>query len=298
VADALVPCQRWTKGRESYRDDRLVIDPNRHGVELIDELDAKRFLVRNHYAGSESYPATELRIGLYRADGLGSPRLVGALVFAEPQSKGAIPKWTGLEERQGTTLARLALLDEVEANGETWFLRRAFRLLQERIPDVRAVVSYSDPVARVNAQGVRYKPGHIGRIYKAHNGLYRGTTKRDDCYLLPDGQVFAPRSLSKLRNSERGAAGVERKLRKLGAPPRLVGESDRDYVYRLVRGDLFLRRRRRPGNHVYTWPILPLGLSEMQASRMRRQLTATWTVKPAPTEPDELVLGPVDLVAA
>lgn len=292
------PCQRWTKGRESYRDDRLVIDPDRHGVEEIDELDAKRFLVRNHYAGSESYPATQLRVGLYRADGLGVTRMVGALVFGVPQSKGAIPKWTGLGERQATTLARLALLDEVEANGETWFLRRAFRILQERLPDVRGVISYSDPVARLNGAGVEYKPGHIGRIYKAHNGMYRGTTRRDDCYLLPDGQVFAPRSLSKLRNSESRAPGVERKLLKLGAPPRLPGESDRAYAYRLVRDDLFLRRRRRPGNHVYTWPILPLGLSDMQATRMRRQLTAGWKVKPAPTEPSEFVLGPAHLEAA
>src|SRR5512135_1226147 len=92
--------QRWNHGRESYRTDRDTIDPRRHGVEELDELEAKRFLVAHHYAGSESYPATQCRVGLYRASGLGAPRLVGAAVFGIPQHSAALVKWTGLPAEQ------------------------------------------------------------------------------------------------------------------------------------------------------------------------------------------------------
>jgi hypothetical protein len=174
-------------------------------------------------------------------------------------------------------------VDEVEAYGETWFLSRAFDALRVRLPQAKAVLSYSDPVARADRAGLVYKPGHIGHIYKAFSGCYRGRTRRDDTYLVPTGEVIAPRSMSKLRNSERGRGGTERRLVAHGAPPRQPGEPDRAYAYRLVEVG-FLRRLRRPGNHVYTWPLVTGGA--------RRRLLATWKLKPRPTEPDDLVLGP------
>ncbi len=155
---------------------------------------------------------------------------------------------------------------------------------------MRVVLSYSDPVARADGEGRIYKPGHIGRIYRAHNGIYLGRTRRDDTYLLPSGEIIAPRSMSKLRNSERGGKRLEEKLVAKGAPARLPGESDREYAYRLVRDDLFVRRRRRPGNHVYAWPLT-------HDRRERRLLLAQWTPKPPPTEPDPVILGPVGFAA-
>jgi hypothetical protein len=280
VADV---AQRWNRGHESYRTDRDTIDPRRHGAEELAELDAKRFLVGHHYAGSDSYPATQVRVGLFRATGLGTTRLVGAAVFGIPQHGAAITRWTGLPAEEGVVLQRLALLDEVEAYGETWFLSRAFDAVRERLPLVKAVLTYADPVARMNTQGIEYKPGHIGHIYKAFSGCYLGTTRRDDTYLTPEAVVLAPRSMSKLRNSERGRGGVERKLLRLGAPRRASGETDRDYAYRLVRCG-WLRRLRRPGNHAYAWPLLRGGA--------RRRLVATWKLQPPPTEPADLVLGP------
>jgi hypothetical protein len=277
--------QRWNRGRESYRKDRDTINPRIHGAEALDREDARRFLVAHHYAGEDSYPATQVEVGMFRATGLGAPQLVGAAVLGIPSSGSSITRWTGLAPDEGVVLQRFALLDHVEAFGETWFLSRVFNILRERLPTVKAVVSYSDPVARVNAQGIEYKPGHIGHIYKAFSGCYRGRTRRDDTYLAPGGEVMAPRSMSKLRNSERGRGGVERRLLKYGAPPRLAGELDRAYAYRLVE-EGFLRRLRRPGNHVYTWPLVYGG--------ERRRLVASWKILPPPTEPDDLVLGPAD----
>lgn len=277
------PAQRWNRGREYYRTDRDTIDPRRHGAEEIAELDARRFLVAHHYAGSDSYPATQLRVGLFRSTGLGAPRLVGAAVFGVPQAGASITRWTGLPAEHGVVLQRLALLDEVEAYGETWFLSRAFDAVRARLPLVQAVLTYADPVARVNAAGVEYKPGHIGHIYKAFSGCYLGTTRRDDTYLTPGAVVLAPRSVSKLRNSERGRGGVEARLLRLGAPARAPGEADRDYALRLVRCG-WLRRLRRPGNHAYAWPLVHGGA--------RRRLLATWKLRPPPTEAEDFVLGP------
>lgn len=281
-------CQRWNKKRESYRPAGEPIDVNRYGVELLTEAQAREFLTTHHYAGGESYPATQLRLGLFRSTGYTAPELVGAMVFGVPTHNSTFAKWVpGVTKDDGTVLQRLALLDEVPANGETWFLGRAFEALEAELPSVKVVLSYSDPVARVNAQGVEYKPGHIGTIYKAHNGVYLGRTPRDDTYLYPDGEVIAPRSMSKLRNSERGGRALEKRLLARGAPARLEGESDRDYAYRLVREDLFIRRRRRPGNHVYAWAVA----SERRA---RKSILSQFNPKPRPTEPDAFVLGPVE----
>jgi hypothetical protein len=285
-------CQRFQKRRELYRPAGEPIDTRKHGVELFpDEGRPRDFIQTHHYAGSESYPSTQCRVGLYRTNGA-SRELVGVMVFGVPQSSGCFKRWTpSIGEDQGTVLQRLVLLHDVPANGETWFLGRAFEALRSEVPGVKVVLSYSDPCPRVNAQGVEYKPGHIGRIYQAHNGVHLGETRRDDTYLLPDGGVVAPRSMSKLRNSERGGRGLERRLLAAGAPPRLPGESDRDYAYRLVRGDLFLRRRRRPGNFVYAWPVAENRFE-------RRALLAQWAPKPYPKQASDFVLGPAHLEVA
>jgi hypothetical protein len=46
----------------------------------------------------------------------------------------AVPKYTGLEALAGVDLGRFVLLDQVEANGESWFLGRAFELLAQQAP--------------------------------------------------------------------------------------------------------------------------------------------------------------------
>lgn len=299
-------CQRFEKKRELYRPAGEPIDTSKYGVELISETRAREFITANHYAGSHSYPSTSMRVGLYRWTGV-EKQLVGAMVFGTGQQDAAIAKWTpGLTKEKGAVLQRLVLLHDVPANGETWFLRGAFEALRSELPDVRVVISYSDPVPRVNEQGIQYKPGHIGTIYKAHNGCYLGMTARDDVYILPNGETFSNRSLSKLRNSESRMDGVEAALLELGAPPRRPGESDRAYAYRLVgevppagRADRrasrktgepeFLRRRRRPGNHVYAWPVV-------ESRSVRQELIGIWNPKPYPTEPcRDFVIGPAHL---
>lgn len=243
-------CQRWRDRRDFYRDPESQIDATRYGVEALDEATAKAFVTSHHYSGS--YPAARSRVGLYRSTPFRKAELVGVAVFSVPMHGRVIPKWTGQAKENGVELGRLVLLDDVEGNGETWFLSRAFQVLQDELPEVKAVVSFSDPLPRVDEDGELVKPGHYGTIYQAANARYVGRCHPSTLILAPNGEVVSKRSLSKLRNGERGAGHVYENLRALGAPRRLPGESDRAYAKRAVAD---FRRVRHHGNLAYTFAL-------------------------------------------
>lgn len=246
-------CQRWRDRRGSYRPAGEPIRPERFGVEPIDEGPARDFVVRHHYSGT--YPAARARAGLYRCRPHAEPELVGVAVFSVPMNRRVVPCYApGLDPSEGVELGRFVLLDDVRANGETWFLARAFRLLQEQLPNVRVVVSYSDPVQRRTLDGDVVLPGHVGTIYQAHNGRYVGRSSARYLRLAPDGTVLSGRLLSKVRNQERGADYAYRRLLAAGAPERAPRERWRSYVQRALADGPF-RSVRHPGNHVYVWPI-------------------------------------------
>jgi hypothetical protein len=247
------PCQRWRERRASYRPAGEPIDPTRYGVELLDrEDDAKAFVVQQHYSGS--FPAARVRVGLFRSRTFFAPELVGVAVFSVPMSQAVIPRWLGVEPDAGVELGRLVLLDDVPGNGETWFLARAFRLLRAKVPTLEGVVSFSDPLERRTAAGELVKPGHVGVIYQAFGGRYRGRTNRQTILLAPDGRVVSNRALSKVRTGDRGRDYAERELVALGAPRRALHEDGAAWVERCLRQAPW-RRFRHPGNHAYVWRL-------------------------------------------
>jgi hypothetical protein len=175
-------------------------------------------------------------------------KLVGVAVFSVPMSQAIVPKSCGVEPNAGCELGRFVLLDSVPANGETWFLSRAFRLLPKAI---LAVVSYSDPLPRTSITGQLVKPGHVGTIYQAANAAYFGRNRPNTIYPAGNGEIVSRRALSKLRNGEQGADYVRQMLTDL-AGPKLRGESDIGYVERIKHS---LRAIRHPGNHTYAWSL-------------------------------------------
>lgn len=247
-----VACQRWNLRRAAWRPAGELFRPELHEVAELDELDAKAFVIAHHY--SASYPAARFRAGIFRA-GSSSPReLVGVAVFSVPMNNHAVPKYTRLEPNAGVELGRFVLLDEVEANGESWFLGRAFDLLAQRRAEIRAVISYSDPLPRVDEHGVQTMPGHVGTIYQAHNGRYLGRGESRTLTITRCGRTLSLRTLSKLRNGERGAAAAYDMLQRAGAPARQPLEDPAAYVKRAIAEGPF-RQVRHPGNHVYAWPL-------------------------------------------
>lgn len=239
-------CQRWRDRRDAFRRGDL-IDPRRHAVDVVGREVARGFVVRHHYSGT--FPAARFSVGLYRGR-----CLAGVAVFSVPSQQASIPARSGQPAALGIELGRFVLLDEVEANGETWFLARAFRLLRRELPEIRAVLAYSDPLRRTAEDGRTVMPGHIGTIYQAFNARHVGRSKPRTLFLGPDGREVPPRSLSKLRNDERGAGYVYERLISLGAPRRRATEGSSAYVRRALAEGPF-RRARHPGCFCYVWPL-------------------------------------------
>lgn len=253
--------QRWHHGREMKRPPGERINPREYGVEVIGDRLAKPFVCRHHYAGS--YPAAHVAFGLFRKTGVHPARLVGVAVFSEGvRSAAAMPKWTGFPRDRGTELGRLVLLDEVLHNGETYMGGKAFDALRamrvmdpatgrER-PRFRAVLSYSDPVARRSALGQIIKNGHVGCIYQGLGAIHPGFGAARTLHLAPDGRVVHPYAFDKVAKGRRNAAAAERAILAAGCPPRLPGEVPDAWV---ARAKAALRPFRHPGNIAYVWGL-------------------------------------------
>lgn len=245
----IATCQRWRDGRARYRPAGEVFDTSRAAVHELDESTAKAFTERHHYAGT--YPAARFRAGLFVQDRFTREQLVGVAVFSHPTHEAIIPNhFNGLKSIAGVVLGRLVLLDEIAANAESWFVARAFRLLR----GIDGVLSYSDPVERVDAAGNVVKRGHVGTVYQALNAFYRGRTRARQMILSGSGREIQLRTLSKLRNDEIGAGYAYDQLRALGAPERRPLEGGADYIARALAEGGF-RKQRHPGNHTYAWWI-------------------------------------------
>jgi len=72
-----------------------------------------------------------------------------------------------LERTEVLELTRLFVFDGYGSNIESWFLGQTFDWLRENVPQIKALISYSDP-----------KEGHCGTIYQATNWLYQGNKLR------------------------------------------------------------------------------------------------------------------------
>lgn len=271
--------QRWRDGRDRYRPAGEVIDPRAYEVAIIpDDTTPKAFVERHHYSGS--FPAARFRVGLYnvrgdvrvadvlrdaeielRAEAVRrlraelDKRLVGVAVFSHPPSEAVLERLP-CERLAGVELGRFVLLDSVPGNGESWFLARCFELL--RANGFEALVSHSDPVPRFTLDGGLVMPGHVGSIYQATNAVYAGRTKPYLHAMMPDGTVFSPRSMTKIRLAERGHLRCVDELVGYGAPPPssadlATRDGRRDWMWGAIA--VVGRRVRHAGNHRYLWAI-------------------------------------------
>lgn len=262
-------CTRWSLGRPRYRPAGEVIDVSCYGVEPINESDAKAFVCKWHY--SASYPAARARFGLLRALPHGGMELAGVIVFAVPMQNAAISKYLGVEPLAGVELSRLVLLDDVPANGESYFLGQAFKLLRKVLPGVQGVISYADPIRRLAADGTVKKESHRGIVYQAHNGRFLGLSGRRTQYLTRSGDIMSERAISKLRNDERGANYAYQQFLTHGAPKKKSSQTNREYVQEVLKSEIF-QRFRHPGNFVYAWPLGSANVKKRLSKGMSKSL--------------------------
>lgn len=256
--------QRWRAGRSSHRPAGEPFEPRAHGLEPLERDAAAGFVEAHHYA--RSYPAARVAYGLYRA----FTGLVGVVVFGRGQQDAAGEKYApGVDPAHVVELQRLVLLDEVEGNAESWTVARAMEQLRADLPEVRLVLSYSDPVVRRRADGSAILPGHVGTVYQALGAAYHGRGKRRRLVLAPTGEVVPERAVAKLTAGHRGGRGAYERLLGWGAPPIRRGEDPAAYVDRALREGPF-RVLAHPGNHVYSWALDP-ALQRAPAHRYPRR---------------------------
>jgi len=244
--------QRWRERKDSYRKRGEAFIKVSYGVDVIpDDKTAKDFVIQHHYSGS--YPAARCRVGLYRQRKFFPAELVGVAVFSV-SARGSVEKRAGVPSVEGVDLGRFVLLDDVPFNGETWFLRRAFKCLLREKSDIRAVLAYSDPLPRSTIEGKMIMPGHVGTIYQAFNGRYVGKTNQEWMWIDPFGKTIPRRALSKIRNGECGSNGAYERLILSGADKIKKGENSKAYVDRVLEDGPFSRVK-HPGNLAYVWAI-------------------------------------------
>lgn len=236
--------QRWTAGRDSYRPAGELIEPREFDVAPLGELDAKAFVIAHHY--SRSYPAARFRFGLHRRG-----ELVGVAVFSHPMNDRVLTSVFPGDARSSVELGRFVLVDAVAGNGETWFLARCFEQL--RAAGLRGVVSFSDPFPRSRADGSVVFPGHVGTIYQAHNARFLGRGSPALLRLLPDGRLFSPRAITKIRNGERSRAYAITELVSAGADRPAADADLGAWLDQWL--PVLTRPMRHAGNYRYAWPL-------------------------------------------
>jgi len=246
--------QRWRERRERFVPRGAEFDPSIHRVDVIDcHGQAKPFVETHHYSGS--FPASRLSVGLFRNGPAGTSQLVGVCTFAQPSNNRSVAKTANLRHHtHAVDLGRLVLLDDVGCNGESFLVSRALRLLRQNKPEVVSVISYADPVKRRVVGSGTVHGGHIGRIYQVMDALYLGRATPRTLDVMPNGLVFSPRALSKLRAGETGADYAVRQLMSAGADPIGSAEDPEAWLQRL-RGCGFFTRIRHPGTHKYLFPL-------------------------------------------
>jgi hypothetical protein len=235
-------CQRWRARRDSYRPAGETINTTCYEVAPIDMRTAKTFVITHHY--SQSYPACRFRFGLFTRG-----ELVGVAVFSMPMARQVLTNVFPGDPLDSVELGRFVLLDNVPANGETWFKARCRTLLKNE--GIRGIIAFSDDIPRTRFDGSLLFRGHVGTIYQASNAVYLGRGSRGTLRLFDDGTVFSARTISKIRNQERGWEYSCRQLIERGADQ--------------PRGDLrvwlaewlprLTRPLRHPGNLKYAWAL-------------------------------------------
>ena len=243
-------CQRWEQGRDLRRPTGELFDPRSYAVEPIDRGDAERFVVEHHYSGS--VPAGVVWLGLWRKVSFLRAELMGAVIFSVPSNDATIPKYIDVGPRDGTELGRFVLRHEVAANGESWTLARAFKLLRKLKPSVQGVMSMSDPMERRAADGSTLTPGHVGCIYQAFNGRYLGRSEARIHHFDASGWELNPRTSEKIVAGHKGGESAMERLIKMGARRPGTSEDLRAWLNEVKSGPLF-KRVRHPGKHVYGW---------------------------------------------
>tara|TARA_Y100000310_G_scaffold311675_1_gene358168 strand:+ start:241 stop:999 length:759 start_codon:yes stop_codon:yes gene_type:complete len=147
----------------------MKINPNKITIREISKKIAKQMIVKHHY--SHAWTSCRYALGIfYETDNQHSffdekeEKLAGVAIYGYPVGAQA-PKSISprLKPEQSLELTRLFVFDEYGKNMESVSLSKTFNWLKQNAPDIKVLISYSDPEQQ-----------HLGVIYQATNWIYQG----------------------------------------------------------------------------------------------------------------------------
>jgi len=172
------------------------VDIDKVSIRPITKAVAREFIVKHHY--SHRFSSCRYALGVYYENEEPHPFfgeniiLVGAMVFGHPISNKAVDSIVNdgsCSSDNVLELTRLAILDFVPTNVESFAIGYGLRWLKKNAPEVKVVIAYSDP-----------EYGHDGTIYQATNWYYQGIGASDSEWIHSRtvGSKFGPKNLRKL----------------------------------------------------------------------------------------------------
>jgi hypothetical protein len=155
------------------KEDKLYCDTSKLSIRAINKSVAKDIIINNHYSGL--WTKVSYAIGLFTSDVEEHPffsgvedKLIGVACYGDPIGRLSGQSISEMLDRtEVLELVRLFVFDGYGSNIESWFLGKTFDWLRENVPQVKGLISYSDP-----------KEGHAGTIYQATNWIYQGNSLR------------------------------------------------------------------------------------------------------------------------
>ena len=151
----------------------MSIKPNKITIREISKKIAKDMIVKHHY--SHTWTMCRYALGIfYETDNEHAffneteEKLAGVAIYGYPVGRSAAASISPeLNIDEVLDLTRLFIFDDYGKNTESISISKTFNWLKENAPDIKALISYSDP-----------EQGHMGIIYQATNWIYQGNKMR------------------------------------------------------------------------------------------------------------------------
>jgi hypothetical protein len=155
------------------KENKTYCDTSKLSIRPITKSVAKDIIINNHYSGL--WTKVSYAIGLFTSDVDEHPffsgvedKLIGVACYGDPIGRLSGQSISEMLDRtEVLELVRLFVFDGYGSNIESWFLGKTFDWLRENVPQIKGLISYSDP-----------KEGHAGTIYQATNWIYQGNSLR------------------------------------------------------------------------------------------------------------------------
>jgi hypothetical protein len=156
-----------------------------YSIRQIPPSDAKAYIRKYHYSHTCINAPTKC-YGLFEPSGAEwfgeEAGFIGVCMFATPCSENVRSSVFGAEYKDHVIeLHRLHILDCTPPHTETWFIARCLKRLKEDMPEIWAVISFSD-----------LTEGHTGVIYRAANAYRLGSTGEAKFFMDGFGRLRHP----------------------------------------------------------------------------------------------------------